>query len=79
MHEGSRLARYLFGFPMRVLRPLKGFVGMFQSLSGVLVSSLMIFFSVVSGGGAVRVCGELVVLGGSLVRVIWHEVQVLTA
>jgi len=64
---------------MRVLRPLKGFVGMFQSLSGVLVSSLMIFFSVVSGGGAVRVCGELVVLGGSLVRVIWHEVQVLTA
>ena len=67
MHESSRLARCLFGFPMRILRPLKGFVGMFQSLPGVLVASLMIFFFVVNGGGAVRVCGELVELGGSLV------------
>jgi hypothetical protein len=58
---------------MRILRRLKGFVGMFQSLSGVLMTSLMIFFSVVSGGGAVRVCGEFVELGGSLVRVIWHD------
>ena len=40
---------------------------MFQSLPGVLVASLMIFFSVVSGGGAVRVCGELVEFSGSLV------------
>jgi hypothetical protein len=40
---------------------------MFQSLPGVLVSSLMIFFSVMSGCGAVGVCGELVEFGGSLV------------
>jgi hypothetical protein len=46
---------------------------MFQCLSGVLASGLVIFFSVVRGGRAVRVCGVFVEFGSSLVRVIWHR------
>jgi hypothetical protein len=30
---------------------------------------------VVRGGGTVRVCGEFVELGSSLVRLIWHSVS----
>ena len=41
-------------------------------LLGVLVSGLVIFFPVVRGRGAVRVCGVFVEFGSSLVRVIWH-------
>jgi hypothetical protein len=48
---------------------------MFQGLLGMLVSSLVIFFPVVRGGSAVRMCGELVEFGGSLVRVVWHGVS----
>ncbi len=60
---------------MGFLRPLKSFIGMFQGLFGMLVPGQVIFFTVVSGGGAVRVCGELVEFGSSLVRVIWHGVS----
>jgi hypothetical protein len=57
---------------MSFLRPLESFIGMFQCLLGVLVSGQVIFFPVVRGGGAVRVCGVFVEFGSSLVRVIWH-------
>jgi hypothetical protein len=60
---------------MSFLRALESVIGMFQSLPGMLVSSLVIFFPVVCGGSAVRVCGELVEFGSSLVRVIWHGVS----
>jgi hypothetical protein len=60
---------------MSFLRPLESFIGMFQGLLGMLVSSLVIFFPVVCGGNAVRVCGELVEFGSSLVRVVWHGVS----
>jgi hypothetical protein len=43
-------------------------------LFGKLVSGLVIFFPVVRGGSAVRVCGEFVELGSSSVRLIWHTV-----
>jgi hypothetical protein len=60
---------------MGFLRPLKGFIGMFQRLLGMLVSGLVILFTVVCGGSTVRVCGEFVELGSSLVRLIWHSVS----
>jgi len=37
------------------------------------VPGLVIFFPMVRGGSTVRVCGEFVELGSSLVRVIWHS------
>jgi hypothetical protein len=60
---------------MSFLRPLKSFIGMFQRLLGMLVSGLVILFTVVCGGGTVRVCGEFVEFGRSLVRLIWHGVS----
>jgi hypothetical protein len=60
---------------MGFLRPLKGFIGMFQRLLGMLVSGLVIFFTVVCSGSTVRVCGEFVEFGSSLVRVVWHGVS----
>jgi len=72
------LPRRLHGFPMSFLRPLESFVGMFQRLFGVLLSGLVVFFSVVCGSRTVRVCGEFVELGGSLVRVIWHGISLVS-
>jgi hypothetical protein len=43
----------------------------------MLVPGLVIFFPVVCGGGTVRVCGEFVEFGSSLMRVIWHSVPSL--
>ena len=60
---------------MGFLRPLESFIGMFQCLFGMFVSGLVIFFPVVRGGSTVRVCGEFVELGSSLVRIIWHSVS----
>jgi hypothetical protein len=57
---------------MCFLRPLESLIGMFHCLLGMLVSGLVIFFPVMHGGGTVRVGGELVEFGCSLVRVIWH-------
>ena len=48
---------------------------MFQRLFGKLMSGLVIFFPVVRGGSTVRACGEFVVFGSSLVRLIWHSVS----
>jgi hypothetical protein len=58
---------------MSILRPLEGFIGMFQRLLGVLVSGLVIFFPVVRGGSTVRVCGEFVEFGSFFVRFTWHS------
>jgi hypothetical protein len=58
---------------MGFLRPLESFIGMFQRLFGMLVSGLVITFPVVRGGSTVRVCGEFVEFGSSLVRVVWHS------
>jgi hypothetical protein len=52
---------------MSFLRCLESFVGMFKRLLGMLVSGLVIFFPVVYRSGAVRVCGEFVEFGSSLV------------
>ena len=57
---------------MRFLRPLECLIGIFHGLLGMLVSGLMVFLPMVRGGGAVRVRGQFVKLGSSLVRVIWH-------
>lgn len=52
---------------MSFLRPLESFIGMFHCLLGMLVSRLVISFRVVRRGDAVRVCGEFVEFGSSLV------------
>jgi hypothetical protein len=51
---------------MSFLRPFESSVGMFHCLLGVLVSGLVVFFSMVHSGGAVRVCREFVKFGSSL-------------
>lgn len=71
------LACRLLGLAVSFLRPFESPLGMFQCLSGKLVSGLVIFFPVVHGGNAVRVRGEFVEFGSSLVRVIWHCVPSL--
>lgn len=58
---------------MGFLRPLESLVRMLQCLLGMLVPALVIFFPVVRGHGTVRVCGQLVEFGSSLMRVIWHS------
>jgi hypothetical protein len=60
---------------MSFLRRLESRVGMFHCLPGMLVSGLVIFFPVMDGGSTVRVCGEFVEFGSSLVRVFWHVSQ----
>jgi hypothetical protein len=57
---------------MSFLRRLESFIGMFQSLLGMLVSGLVILFPVVRGGSTVRVCSEFVKFCSSYVRVIGH-------
>jgi hypothetical protein len=52
---------------MSIFRPLHGFTRMFQRLFGMLVSALVILFSMMRGGSTVRVCGKFVVFGGFLV------------
>jgi hypothetical protein len=59
---------------MSLLRSVESFFGMFKRLFGMLLSGLMIFFSVVYGGRSVRVRGEFVEFGGSLMRVRWHDI-----
>ncbi len=58
---------------MRFLRPLECLIGIFHGLFGMLVPGLVIFFPMVCGGSTVRVCGEFMELGSSLVRVIRHS------
>jgi hypothetical protein len=60
--------RLLMGF----FGPLESFVGIFHCLLGMFVSGLVVFFSVMRGGGAVRVRGEFMEFGSSLVRLVWH-------
>ena len=58
---------------MSFLRPLRSLIRIFQRLFGMLVSGLVVFFSVVRGGSTVRVCGKFVVFRSSMVRVNWHS------
>jgi hypothetical protein len=60
---------------MSFLRPFESAIGMFHCLLGVLVSGLVIFFFMVHGGGAVRVCREFMRVSGSLMCVIWHSIS----
>jgi hypothetical protein len=60
---------------MSFLRPLGSLIGVFQGLLGELVSGQVILFTMVRGGGTVRVCGEFVEFGRSLVGVAWHAVS----
>jgi hypothetical protein len=48
-------------------------LGVFQRLAGVFVSSQMIFFPVVLGGGTMCMCGEHVKLSGFLMGV-FHNI-----
>jgi hypothetical protein len=60
---------------MSIFRPLHGFTRVFQRLFGMLMSGLVILFSVVRGGGTVRVCGEFVEFGSFFVRLMRHNVS----
>jgi hypothetical protein len=57
---------------MSFLRALQSFTRMFQRLFGMLVSGQMVFLPVAHGGGTVRVRGEFMKFGSSLVGVFWH-------
>lgn len=45
----------------------------------MFAARLVILFPVVRGGGPVRVRGEVVEFGSSLVRVVWHKTSILVA
>jgi hypothetical protein len=62
-----RFSRRLCGVPMGILRPLESFLGVFQRLPGKLVSCEVISLTVRREGSAVRVSGELMHFGCSLV------------
>jgi hypothetical protein len=59
---------------MSFLRQLESFSSMFQRLPGMFLAGLVIFFSMMRRGRAVRVGGEFMELGGSLVRIVWHGI-----
>jgi hypothetical protein len=48
---------------------------MLQSLRRKLVAGQVIFFPVMRGSSAVRMRGQLVKFGRSLVRIVWHDVS----
>jgi hypothetical protein len=59
---------------------LKSFLGLLVSLGRVfhrlfrrLVSALVIFLAVMRCGNTMNMCGKIVQLSGSLVRVFWHD------
>jgi hypothetical protein len=52
---------------MSFSRRLESFIGIFKCLFGMLVSGLVILFPVVHGGSTVRMGGEFVEFGSSLV------------
>jgi hypothetical protein len=58
---------------MSFLRPLEGLISMLQRLLGMLVSGLVVFFSMVYSGSTMRVCSEFVKLGSSLMGFVWHS------
>jgi hypothetical protein len=64
---------------MSFLRPLEGLLGMLQRLFRKFVSGKVIFLPVMYRGSAMRVRGEFVEFGRSLVRVAWHGVSPITA
>ena len=59
---------------MSLLRVLESLGRVFQCLPRLLVSRLMILFSMMHGCGPVRMGGKVVVFSGFLVRVTWHDV-----
>jgi hypothetical protein len=52
---------------MSFMRRLESFIGMLKRLFGMLVSGLVIFFPVMHCGSTVRMSGEVVEFGSSLV------------
>ena len=52
---------------MSFLRRMESFLGILKRLPGMLLTRLMILFPMVNSGSAVRVRGEFVEFGGSLV------------
>ena len=58
---------------MSFLRRLQSFIGMFQGLFGMLMSSQVIFFPVMHGGSTVRVGREFMEFRRSLMRIIRHS------
>jgi hypothetical protein len=57
---------------MSLLRQLESLGGVFQCLPGMLLPGLVIFFSMMRRGSAVRVGGEFMEFGSSLVRIVRH-------
>jgi hypothetical protein len=52
-----------------------GFVGVFHGLPGKLVPGFVVFFAVVGGCYTVGLCGEIMELRGSLMRIFWHALS----
>ena len=62
---------------MSVLRPLGGFVGMLEGLTGKLLARQMILLAVRDGGGAMSVGSKFVEFSSALMRILWHGGMVL--
>jgi len=64
----------LFGLLVSFLRVPKSVGRVFHRLLGMFVTRLMILFAMMRRGSTVSVCGKLVELRGSLMRIVWHTV-----
>ena len=58
---------------MSIQRGLMGLVGVLHRLPGMFAASLVVFFSVMSGGGPVRMGGLLVKFRRSLMGIVRHD------
>ena len=67
------LLRGVLRFLMRELGRFMGFERKLHGLLGVFMAGEVIFFTVMHGGGAMRVCGLFVKFGGALMRIVWHD------
>ena len=53
-----------------MLRPIEGQRAVFECLPGLLLAAEVVLLVVMNRGGAVGMCGELMKLGGALVRIV---------
>ena len=72
----DRDAVFIHGTPMRLPRPLKSLLGVFQSLPGELLPGLVILLLMGFRGTTMSVCGIVVQLSGPLMIFVMRSVAI---
>lgn len=74
----TRFLRRVLRFLMGVQRRLMGLEGMLHGLFRMFVAGLVVFFSVMHRGGAMRVSRLFVEFRCALMRIVGHDVPFIT-